>query len=183
MWIMAGCAFSISYRHVGMFAFLRKSLNVFVAPITIIRSFFNQLKIVVAGVFVVACETSALCKRFMNTSITYLVEHPLMAIKAEFVFFLDQKLFLCCRVGAVADYTSSDPYWSMNIDPIKEHLLFLMARIALLDLSKPELKLVIRCMGVVAGNTVSFFNRTVNIRLRKIIFFVTLVAKVFACLF
>jgi hypothetical protein len=71
----------------------------------------------------------------------------------------------------------------MNINSIKEHLLFLMARIALLDLSKSELKLVIRCMGVVAGNTVSFFNRTVNIRLRKIIFFVTLITKVFACLF
>jgi hypothetical protein len=106
-----------------------------------------------------------------------------MAIKAEFVFSLDQKLFPACGVGAVADYTLSDPDRSVNIDSIKEHFLFLMARIALLYLGKSELKLVIRCMWVVTDTTVSFLDRTVNIWLRKIVFLVTLVAKIFACFF
>jgi hypothetical protein len=86
-------------------------------------------------------------------------------------------------VGAVADHTLSDPDRGVNIDSIKEHLLFFMARIALIDLDKFELKLVIRCMWVVADNTISIFNRTVNILPRKIVSLVTLVAKVFTCFF
>lgn len=66
-------------------------------------------------------------------------------------------------MGAVADHTTSDTNRGVNIHAIKKHLLFLMARITLLCLSKFEFELVTGCMWVVAGYTHALFNRAVNI--------------------
>jgi hypothetical protein len=63
----------------------------------------------------------------------------------------------------VANDTPSDPYRGVDIHPIKEHSFFLVAGVTLLDLNQLKFEFVVRCMGVVADDTVSFLNRVVNI--------------------
>jgi hypothetical protein len=62
-------------------------------PVTILFSCIDQLKIVVAGVFVVASQTLSFLKRGMDSSTLYLIQHALMAVKAELLFFLSQQFF------------------------------------------------------------------------------------------
>jgi hypothetical protein len=66
-------------------------------------------------------------------------------------------------MGVVTDHAAPDSYRGMNVHPIKEHLLLLVAGIALLFLGKSQFRLVSRSMGVVARRTGPLFNGPVYI--------------------
>ena len=126
---MAGCAGSFLEGSVVVLAFFRSSLDVPMAGITVVCPCFDQLEIVVAGVFVMAYETSPLCKGLVDCSPHHVVEHPLMAVETDLVFWQDQSLPVGCGVGVMTNHTLADPDGGVNVHTIKEHFLLFMTAV------------------------------------------------------
>jgi hypothetical protein len=162
MGIVTGRASPLLEGHMVVPVFLKICPDALVAWIAIVCPCFNQLKIVIACVLVMACKTPPLCKRLMDAPAGNLIEHALMAIETDLVFSLNQELPVVCRVGAVADHTPSDTNRRVHINAVKERLLFVMAGVTLFHLGPFEFKFFIGSMGVVACYADTFLYRVVN---------------------
>jgi hypothetical protein len=180
---MAGGARSFLEGGVAVLAFFRISLDLPMAGITVVCPCFDQLKIMVTGVFVMAYETSSLCKGLMHRSPHHVVEHPLMAVETDLLFGQDQSLAVGRGVGVMAHHTLADSDGGVDIHTIKKHFLLFMTAVTLGNLRQLQLKLIVGRMRLVADDTVSFLNRIVNIGTHERAFLVTSEAEGLARIF